>query len=62
MLTGLLAISAECFRPRSGYLADVSEICVLLMIPAGPRVRQPEMQTAAGRMRPTGGGGMVHRG
>ena len=48
MLTGLLAISAECFRPRSGYLADVSEICVLLMIPVDPRVQQPEMQTAAG--------------
>src|SRR6185369_14420572 len=48
MLTGLLAISAECFRPRRGYLADVREIYVLLMIPAGPRVRQPEIQTAAG--------------
>jgi len=44
----LLAISAECFRPRRGYLADVREIYVLLMIPAGPRVRQPEIQTAAG--------------
>ena len=35
-------------RPRSGYLADVREIYVLLMIPVDPRVRQPEMQTAAG--------------
>jgi hypothetical protein len=43
-----LAISAECFRPRSGSLADVRDIHVLLMIPVDPRVWQPEMQRRRG--------------
>ena len=48
MLTGLLTISAECFRPRSGYLADVREIHVLLMIPVDPRVRRQAGDTNGG--------------
>ena len=51
------------FRAFTLRGADVRETYVLLMIPGTREYGgRPEIQTAAGRMWPAGGGGMVHRG
>ena len=56
--------SASLTRQYARYAAcsDVREDYVMLMIPAGPRVRKRRPQTAAALMRRAGGDGTARRG